>query len=71
MGREPVVVNGAPVTSPLELTTGDKIEVRRKGWMLHAMQALVPCCLMQAICVMVSEVLRCWYRLHDPATLIL
>ena len=27
MGREPVVVNGAPVTSPLELATGDKIEV--------------------------------------------
>lgn len=27
MGREPVAVNGAPVTSPLELATGDKIEV--------------------------------------------
>jgi hypothetical protein len=27
MGREPVSVNGAPVTSPLELATGDKIEV--------------------------------------------
>lgn len=27
MGREPVVVNGAAVTSPQELATGDKIEV--------------------------------------------
>ena len=27
MGREPIVVNGAPVTSPQELATGDKIEV--------------------------------------------
>ena len=40
MGREPVVVNGAPVTSPLELTTGDKIEVRQNR---AGQLAMYPC----------------------------
>jgi hypothetical protein len=31
MGREPVSVNGAPVVSPVELMTGDKIEVHLEG----------------------------------------
>ncbi|KAL4553469.1 hypothetical protein Ndes2526B_g03319 [Nannochloris sp. 'desiccata'] len=31
MGREPVSVNGVPVVSPVELSTGDKIEVHLEG----------------------------------------
>jgi hypothetical protein len=31
MGREPVSVNGTPVVSPVELITGDKIEVHLEG----------------------------------------
>ena len=31
MGREPVSVNGEPVTSPLQLSNGDKIEVHLSG----------------------------------------
>ena len=31
MGREPVSVNSAPVLSPVELTSGDRIEVHLEG----------------------------------------